>query len=405
MNKHNVAFHHANNEPNYWNNQTREAWDWEDKAGYVGRVLFQGEAGTVLSVSNQGPLPTHSNRHGHAPDTSKFYWTQVASGGKASTDWSEYFIVLRPKGFTHNEAQVDGPYYGKNIVVQHTGGTFTIPYGAGPSEEKATSGQIGYDGDGNPGTYNGSNEFEYKYPYRVIFIDVTFLPYKVGRTDRINQGTQARDQSTNWTVERGILLTKYYSPQPAFYETNVLFSTSDGASLPLMLQTRYETQELPPENPACIFAVRELLSVPLPYATLRQSHTSISTAIDVAELSYASPSCQAVITITSSPSAPFGTEFGFRADAHSPIVIPHQLVYTCTTGAAGDCNEPILITSDSRSFYTFHDEVGPPSPIEGTLGAGHYLEGTLSLFVDPNIDPPLPGQYRSYVYILVERYQ
>lgn len=373
----------------HWDGESRQAWDWRSKRAYVGRVLFQGEPGTVVTVTNLGPYPTATNSNGDAPKANKFYWTQVASGGKTSTDWTEYFLVLRPKGYTHANKQDD---YTVNTGVEISGTTLTLNRGAGPSTEKATIGTTGYDSAGKSGTYNGSNAFEYKYQYQAIFIDVTLIPNQL----------RSRKASKNWTSERGWLI-KNYDPQEAWYETNILFSSNDGTTLQLMLQSRYVTPEPPPPNPSCIFTISELVHDVVPYSTLRGMHTTSSTALPVAKLNYSSTTCQAVIAICSDPADSRSVEFGFRESPSSPIAIPHQLVYTCSVG--NNCSGPVVIGYDNNYFYTAYDPVGPPSPMGGNLEGGHFLEGTVSLFVDPATTLPASGRYRSNIYVLIERYQ
>lgn len=373
----------------HWDGQKNQAWDWRSKRAYVGRVLFQGEPGTVVAVTNVGPYPTATNSNRDAPMANKFYWTQIASGGKASTDWTEYFLVLRPKGYTHANKQDD---YTANTGVELTGTALTLGRGAGPSTEKATSGETGYDKDGNAGNYDGSNKYEYKYQYQAIFIDVTLIPNQL----------RTRKASKNWTDERGWVIKNYY-PQEAWYETNILFSTGDGTTLQLMLQSKYESPPQLPPNPACIFTITELVSGYFPYSTLRQMHASASTALPVAKLNYSSQTCQAVIAICSDPSDSRSVGFGFRESPSSPIAIPHQLVYTCSVGS--DCGGPVLIEYNNNYFYTAYNAVGPPSPMGGNLEGGHFLEGTVSLFVDPGATLPVAGRYRSNIYVLVERHQ
>ncbi len=50
MNKHDITFHHKDNNPGYWDDKSVEGWNWQSSKGYMGRVLFQGELGTTLSV-------------------------------------------------------------------------------------------------------------------------------------------------------------------------------------------------------------------------------------------------------------------------------------------------------------------------------------------------------------------
>ncbi len=354
----------------HWHNNKEEAWDFENSKFYVGRILFLGEPGTSMTITNLGPLPTSGKDY----DVNKFYWTQMTGGG---SDWTEYYIVLRPKGFTHEETQDD--YLNKNTVIQETGGSITLERGAGPSTELVAVGEQGFDGKGDGGTYNGSNGFKYKYQYKAIFIDVTIIP----------------PNNRNWTR----LGTR---PQYGFYESNLNF-TVPGDSLSLALQAEEGSGNDPPPNIACQFDVDSYYSDPVPYETLRNHHYSVATALEIGALSYASPTCQAAVTLASNAA---GTEanFAFKCET-SHETIPHRLVYHCTTGREGECDGPIVVTNNRKSFYTFHDPTGPPSPIEGTLGPGNYLEAKLKLYLDPTSEYPCSGKYTSTIYVILERYQ
>lgn len=357
---------------NYWHNDKREGWNFENSKLYVGRVLYVGEPGVPLTITNMGPFPTS----GKGYDVKRFYWTQMAVG---STDWTEFFIVLRPKGYTHNEKQDD--YLRKNTVIQESGNSMILDRGAGPSTELVAIGEQGFDGDGNGGIYNGTNGYKYKYQYKAIFIDVTLIP----------------PNNNNWT--RGVIIK---NPQYGNYEANLKFSVP-GDNLSFALQGKHGTEHDPPPNPACQFDIDSYYSDPVPYEVLRNNHYSVATALEIAALTYASPSCQAVVTLASN-AAGTETNFVFKSETTSET-IPHRLVYDCTTGREGDCNGPIVVTNNRKSFYTYHDPIGPPSPIEGTLGPGNYLEANLRLYLDPTSHYPSAGEYTSTIYVILERYQ
>lgn len=298
----------------YWDNQSREAWGFENSKYYIGRILFLGEPGTPLTVTNMGPVPSSGSGY----NTNRFYWTQMSGIG---SDWSEVYLVFRPKGFTHNEKQDD--YLKKNSVIQNTGGSITLTRGAGPSSELVAVGEQGFDGDGKGGTYNGSNGFKYKYQYKAIFIDATLIPIR----------------NNNWTR---VVVIK--TPQYGYYEANIKFSVP-GADLPLHLQGKHGEEHDPPPNPACLFNIESFYSAPVSYDILRNHHYSVSTALEIGALTYASPSCQAVVTLASNPT---GSEanFAFKSDV-SNATIAHRLIYHCTIGREGDCNGPIVVTNMS----------------------------------------------------------
>lgn len=360
---------------NYWHNKDPilgEAWQVRSSAFYVGRVLFLGEPGTPMTITNLGPLPSSGSGY----SLNKFYWTQMTGGGN---DWTEYYIVLRPKGFTHEEKQDD--YFKKHIAIQETGGSIILERGAGPSTELVVVGEQGFDGKGKAGTYNGSNEFKYKYQYKAIFIDVTLIP----------------PNNSHWT--RKVIGISY--PQYGFYESNIKFSVP-GDSLSLSLQGEHGKDNELPSNPSCMFEVTNYCSDTVPYEILRNHHFSVATALEIGSLSYSSPSCEAVVTLASNVA---GTEanFAFKSET-SNATIPHRLVYHCTTGREGDCDNPIVVTNNRKSFLTYHDPIGPPSPIEGTLGPGNYLEAKLKIYLDPTSHYPTSGEYTSTIYVLLERY-
>ncbi len=353
----------------YWDGEERQAWNFEGSRFYLGRVLFLGEPGTPLTVTNLGPLPSS----GKGYNVNKFYWTQIVPD---TTDWTEYYIVLRPKGFTHGDEQQD--YLKKNIVIEETGSSITLERGAGPSTELVANGEQGFNDKGEAGIFNGSNGFKYKYQYKVIFIDVALHP--IG--------------NNNWT--RGLL------PQYGYYESNLKFSVP-GDALSFSLQGERSPRHDPPSNPACQFDIDSYYSTPVPYDILRNHHYSVSTALEIGALTYSSPSCQAVVTLASN-AAGTETNFAFKSETTNEI-IPHRLVYHCSTGREGECNDPIVVTSNRKSFYTFHDTIGPPAPIGGTLGEGHYLEAKLKIYLDPTSHYPTSGEYTSTIYVLLGRYQ
>ncbi len=357
----------------YWHGEKREAWNFKNSAFYVGRIIYVGEPAVPLTITNMGPLPTSGSGY----NVNKFYWTQMSGDG---ADWTEYYIVLRPKGFCHDDATQDD-YLNRNIVIQETGGSITLERGAGPSTELVAVGETGFNEKGKAGTYNGSNGFKYKYQYKAIFIDISLIP----------------SNNNHWT-RRPVI--KY--PQYGFYESNLKF-TVPGNTLSFALQGKHGEEHDPPPNPACKFDIESFYSDPVPYEILRNYHYSLATALEIGALSYASPSCQAVVTLASN-AAGTETDFAFKSETTNET-IPHRLVYHCTTGREGDCNGPIVVSNNRKSFYAYHDPVGPPSPIEGTLGPGNYLEATLKLFIDPTSKYPSSGKYTSTIYVILERYQ
>ena len=193
-----------------------------------------------------------------------------------------------------------------------------------------------------------------------------------------------------------------YYPQIGYYEANIRFSVP-GDSLPLQLQALKGTTDEPPPTIPCMFDIESYYNDPVPYDILRSHNYSVSTALEIGSISYSSKTCPATITLASNSA---GTEanFAFKNES-STAVIPHKLVYDCSTGAEGECNGPIVVTNNRKVFSTFFDSVGPPSPIEGTLGPGYYLEATLKLYVDNTSNYPTMGDYTSTIYVILERNQ
>ena len=375
-----------------FDNQSLAAHNHDSGKGFVGRILYEGEPGATLKVDKFEPAPSPT---GGSYDQSMLYWTQLPASTEGN--WTELFIVLRAKGYTHNTEKQPNDrvvdYFGKNTVFEKVGQGYELQRGAGPSEEKATAGQIGYDKDGNSGTYDGSNQFEYKYQYRVIFIDVTIFPKRIG-----TPGIGERKYWTGGTVIESI------RPQNGYYESKIIFYT-DTATLPLMLEGEYNPNGDPPLSPSCIFNLTKL-ATSVSYQALTTEHTSQGSALEVAKLTYASPTCKAAIAIVSDPVGR-STDFAFTTTINGKkIRIPHKLVYRSDTGRQDQVGTETVIDDQHKIFYTFEDPYGPPAPIGDTLGKGHYLEGRIGLFIDPvPSNPPLAGTYSSTIYVLVERYQ
>ncbi|NLZ77652.1 MAG: hypothetical protein GX911_06760 [Spirochaetales bacterium] len=145
--------------PSDYTNPT-EVWR---KSGFIGRIRYKGPA-TTFTFTNSGPTVVGAPQN-------KFYFTRESD----PSSWSEFFLVVRLKATRHvDKKTVEQPFFsGSNMVVVQPGGRIEMPYGGG--SETVVQNQTWYDRYGNEGTYNGSNEFIYKYPFDSVWMDVTLI--------------------------------------------------------------------------------------------------------------------------------------------------------------------------------------------------------------------------------------
>ena len=179
--------------PGWYAGNSTEVWQ---KSGFIGRIVYTGPA-TTFSFTNSGPTATGTSNN-------SFYFTRLLD----TSSWKEFFLVVRSKGERHSGARID--FSQVNSVVVQPGGTITMPHGGGL--EQVLIGQEGYNANGEKGTYDGSNGYIYKYPYKFVWMDVTLI----------------RTANSSSLVPNSL------------YQSNITVTAQSGTSLPLLLSGEYE---------------------------------------------------------------------------------------------------------------------------------------------------------------------
>ncbi len=334
--------------PNYPGGYTNSTEVWS-KTGFIGRLLYQGEPST-FTFTNIGPVASYTTNN-------RFYFTLNNNGNPNTGVWREFFLVTRAKGITHGGSQYD--FSAVNSVIANNSDSFTLNVGAGA--EPATVGETGYDTNRNSGIYNGSNAFRYKYPYSVIWIDVTII-----RT------TSARSSTT-----RG------------YYESHIQITTGGGLSHTLYLGGMYNPRSSHSEPNAYAFSIEELYTTAFPFTEL-ENKNSAATSMEVATIKYVSHVDQAEISIASNAA---GTAAAFYFTSPDGLYFPFKVAYDAVVPNLA----PVEITTMNNSFTTVSTTV--TSPVGGDYTANR-LEGKIRLFVPANTNPA-EGIYSSTIYILV----
>ncbi|NLZ77654.1 MAG: hypothetical protein GX911_06770 [Spirochaetales bacterium] len=313
------------------------------KSGFVGRVVYTGPA-TTLSFTNTGPTATGTGNN-------RFYFTSLSS----TAHWSEFFLVLRAKGLRHSGDQHD--FSGINTVAEHPGETITISYGAG-SEEVAV-GEEGYDNTGDKDTYDGSNGYKYRYPYRYIWVDVTLI--------------RPRITSHSW-----------WNLNTGYYESEITVTALSLTSHLLRLSGIYWTASGNPP-PFYSFGVTKTIADPFPFSEL-EGRTTPSQALKVGVVEYTSSATAANIHFAANAE---GTSdpFSFHCEDSS---FPYSLAF--------DSGENIVEVTPGQTFATEIEEI--QSPIDSTTSNMHVLEGDLKVYL-PDQVRPASGEYSSTIYCFV----
>lgn len=84
-----------------------------------------------------------------------------------------FFIVTRTKGLRHSPSHAQHDFSSIHAVVAAPGQSIDIPYGEG--DETVQVGESGYNAQGQRGEFDGSNGYQYLYPYSHIWIDLTII--------------------------------------------------------------------------------------------------------------------------------------------------------------------------------------------------------------------------------------
>ena len=316
---------------------------------YLGRVVYVGDP-TTIEVINVGPIASSTSNN-------RFYFTKEDNTNR----WREVFIVVRVWGCDHSNNK-RGLHH-LNIIIEHPGDTFTIPYGAGleevPIGEFGFSDSVPANGIALSTKNNGTNGFKYKYPYQYIWVDILVV-----RTD----------------VHHNLLAGNY--------ETHFRFCLTNGLETTFHLHGKWSTLTLGSVHPY-VFTVEPVCNH-FSFCDIAQI-TDVQSALHVGNIYYMSEELEADVTISSSPDIN-ATDFKFVSSYGSSF--PYNLVF-----------EPILpagqvrIVRQNNTIATTSAKVAGTSPM-GTDIDAYRLEGKIKLYLDSAINP-CAGNYDSTIYFRV----
>lgn len=335
--------------PNYPGGYTG-ATEYYETHTFLGRVVYAGPP-TTFTFSNAGPTARYAYNN-------RFYFTYVQSDGTSvTTRWREFFLVTRAKGMRHGPGDVQHDFSGVNTPVANEGGTITIPYGAG-SEEVAV-GETGYNTNGVQGTYDGTNSFKYRYPYRHIWVDVILIRTNTSRSLRTGR-----------------------------YESQFTVTTSLGNSLLVQVAGYYgnPSYEAPP---SFHFKLEKTIEDDFPFSRL-SSCTSPANSLPVGICVYHAEEYPATIRFAADRA---GTSDSYLLRNEAGEIFSYRLAFDATNPDRG----PVAATLGT-SFATSSSTVY--SPLDGTTNHLQVLEGTVNIYL-PTPTYPHEGRYTSTIYCLI----
>jgi hypothetical protein len=323
-----------------------------DHPGFLGRLIYTGEP-TQLTVFNHGPTTGGS----------RFYFTGLDWSGQSNTNYyREFFLVARAKGLRHGSPGTQHDFSQINTVVTGPGQMINIPYGAG--DETVQVGELGYNAQGQQDVFTGSNEYQYLYPYRYIWIDLTII-----RTSNAN---------------RSFWIT--------YYESLLWIQSSEEASVLLTLSGedyRWIVWGQHPESYA--FSIEKTVEDGFPFSWLQQAST-IYNALEIAKVIYRAEDSAASIRFASDAG---GNQAQFFFRNQYGDVFPFSLAFD-----ASKPNLTVVPITTSQTFETVVQSV--TSPLDGnSTHQMHVLEGSVLAYLPIYQDPPM-GLYTSTVYVFVE---
>lgn len=339
----------ANVDPSHYA-VAREFWQMP---GFVGRLSYLGPP-TTLTFINTGSSATGTTN-------GMFYFTYLTEGVSRLDYWREFFLVTRVKGLTHNGVHV--PITQTNTVITSPGGTVTITEGGGLDEVEP--GEPGYNSRSEPGTYDGSNGYKYKYTYKHIWIDVTFV--------KTNQGRPV-------SMEKG-----YYVTQ---------FMATDPTGLNYTLRLIGEVNKGQGQSPSSYYyGVEKTVPDFFPFTDMQYKNSS-SNSLKVGELLYLSPTDKAEVRFASDRA---GSQANF---IFNPLGAGATTPFNCTL--VFDSIEPNegrkTIKSPNKKFKSKKKDV--MSPIDGRITSSHIIKGDIYIYVKPGIQPS-SGTYQTTVYCIL----
>lgn len=333
---------------------TGEHWT---RSGFAGRLIYQGPADNTLTVDIGDPLAVPST-------TNRFYFTRAISSTSSDTnDWRQFFIVTRTKGLYHDGSQHD--YSGINVIVENPGDTIPITRGAG--FETVNIGETGYNTSGGSGTYNGSNGYQYLYPYRYLWIDIIVI-----RTFN-SSGLNSRGRGN--------------------YQTILTFN-GPGMNANLVLRGYYQSRNYNPDS--YYFGVERVASQYIPYAELI-TKTSLENSLLVGYLRYHSIDWAGTVRFASN-AAGSETNFQFTATVNQIVrSFPYYVVFDPSI-PAGNATR---IYTTSNTFSSTWASI--PNLIGGDPFQNEVLQGEIRIFVPSNMTmSSIPSStYASIIYCIL----
>ncbi len=351
---------------------TAEYFDYD---GFVGRLLYEGEPGTI-AVSSVGAVATGT------PSPRRFYYTGIESGGAVPGIWREVFFVARVKARRH-----DNTLYNhnndKNFVIEKPGDTFTVP-GAGP--ELANPGEIAFNIVGNQGTYNIATGYIYKYQYKHVWIDFTVI-----RT--------SNDRGFSWWEKFFFSKT-----ERKYYQLQLKLSGISGVDQLLSLEARYNPRSNDFDPGSFVVSLERTAPDLIPFQDLITKNSLNNTyKVGTIRLNANDRS--------SGSQTPFSV--GFYADAAASSLnfnfsrvggtgpsIPYHVAFNPII--SGNTTTITKVTSANNSFETRGNVTVAPI-IGGPSYTEHVLLGDIHIYVDTGLTYstyPI-STYSSTIYAIV----
>jgi len=323
------------------------------REGFLGRLVYQGEADRILTVTATGPAATSTSGGNY------WYFTKTDDTGR----WRRVFFVATIKAYLHTNAE--GPILGTyNTIIDNPGDSITIPAGAG-TEQYDTSAPSYTGGYNAQGTWGFGTTYRYRHPYRHIWIDLTTI-----RT------------TTSRRLRTGV------------YESGLLLS-GNGISAHLSLTGRYQNTSGAPGSYS--FILERTCPTTIPFQELIQK-TTYTNSYPVGTVRFNSVDTRARISFASDSQGLF-TDFRFASDRGS---FDYHVVYTPQVPSGYATS----IDSTGKTFASTANPVPFTSPTHGETELQYQLEGEVRIYVDPGTTPfSAPADtYDSRIYCFLTAY-
>ncbi len=314
---------------------------------YVAQLIYQGEGGSTIGVSNIGPLP-----YGEMSD--RFYYTHqnfIPGRDSPYNRWQRVLFGVTIKGQRHSSGKVE---ILSEDVLQYSGDTFSIPTGAG-NDLLPNPGFV--EGFNSEGVWGKGSNFRYKYPYEFITIELRAIA------------------TTEGNLIGGI------------YESHLYFSGA-GFSLTLPLEgRRAESSELEDHS----FSIERVVPQLLPFEQLIEKD-SFTNRLRVGVIKYSSFETGATLSFASDASNS-AVDFKLSSTKSS---FPFSLVFESNNGAQ-------KITDTSYGFSTTTHQLTTIAPTYTEVVNEHLLSGEVGIYVDKDLRKSrLPDDfYSTEIYFIV----